>query len=89
VVQAGLALAEQFEHQQWMTFGHEELGVLYLDLLALPEASQHLEQAQALAQEIGSWHWLHAASGFLATTYVLRQDLTRAESILDAALAPD
>jgi len=89
VVQAGLALAEQFEHQQWMTFGHEELGVLYLDLLALPEASQHLEQAQALAQEIGSWHWLHAASGFLASTYVLRQDLTRAESILDAALAPD
>jgi len=89
VVQAGLALSEQFEHQQWMTFGHEELGVLYLDLLALPEALQQLEQALTLAQEIGSWNWLHAVSGFLATAYLLRQDLTRAESILEAALAPD
>jgi DNA-binding CsgD family transcriptional regulator len=88
-VQAGLALAEQVEHQQWMTFGHQELGALYLDLLALPEAVQQLQQALALAQEIGSWHWLHAVSGFLASACLLRQDLTGAESILDAALAPE
>jgi DNA-binding CsgD family transcriptional regulator len=86
---AGLALAEQIEHHEWMTYGYWELGALYLDLLALPQALQQLEQALALAQEIGSWNWIRIISGFLAPTYLLRQDLTRAESILDAALAPD
>jgi hypothetical protein len=36
IAQAGLALAEQIEHRQWMTYGCWELGTLYLDLLALP-----------------------------------------------------
>jgi predicted ATPase/DNA-binding CsgD family transcriptional regulator len=89
VVQAGLALSEQIEHRQWMTFGHWQLGVLYLDLLALPEAQQHLEQALALAHEVGSWNWIRIVSGFLAPAYLLQQDLTKAESILTAALEPD
>ncbi len=89
VVQASLALAEQIEHRQWMTFGHWELGVLYLELLALPEARQHLEQALALAQEIGSRHWIRVVTGFLARVYLLQQDQTSAEAILTAALEPD
>jgi tetratricopeptide (TPR) repeat protein len=89
VVQAGLALAEQIEHRQWMTFGHWELGVLYLELLALPEARQHLEQALALAQEIGSRHWIRVVTGFLARVYLLQHDQTSAEAILTAALEPD
>ncbi len=89
VVQAGLALSEQIEHRQWMTFGHWELGVLYLELLALPEAQQHLEQALALAQEIGSWNFIRIISRFLAPAYLLQQDLTKAETILTAALEPD
>jgi hypothetical protein len=72
-----------------MTYGYWELGVLYLDLLALPQALQQLEQALALAQEVGSWNWIRIISGFLAPTYLQRQELIRAESILDAALAPD
>jgi tetratricopeptide (TPR) repeat protein len=89
VVQASLALAEQIEHRQWMTFGHWELGVLYLELLALPEARQHLEQALALAQEIGSRHWIRVVTGFLARVYLLQHDQTSAEAILTAALEPD
>jgi len=89
VVQASLALAEQIEHRQWMTFGYWEVGVLYLDLLALHEARQHLEQALTLAQEIGSRHWIRIVTGFLALAYLLQQDLTQAESILNAALPPD
>ncbi len=89
VAQAGLALSEQIEHRQWMTFGHWEVGVLYLELLTLPEARQHLEQALALAQEIGSLHWTRVVSGFLARAYLLQEDLTQAESILAAALEPD
>src|SRR5207253_583256 len=52
LVQVSLALSEQIEHRQWMTFGYWELGVLYLELLALPEALQQLEYALALAHEI-------------------------------------
>ncbi len=89
VVQAGLTLAEQIEHRQWMTFGHWELGVHYLELLALPEARQHLEQALALAQEISSRHWIRVVTGFLARVYLLQQDQASAEAILNAALEPD
>src|SRR5205085_4578557 len=72
VVQASLALAEQIEHRQWMTFGYWELGVLYLELLALSEARQHLEQALVMAQEIGSRHWIRVVTGFLARLYLLQ-----------------
>src|SRR5579859_1591552 len=87
--QASLAIAEQIEHVQWITYAHYVLGVHYLDLLALSEARQHLERALALAQEIGSWHWIRIISGFLASASILRQDLIRAETTLNAALPPD
>jgi hypothetical protein len=82
VAQASLAISEQIEHRQWLTAAHWQLGVLYLDLLALPEAQQHLEQALALAQEVGSWNWIRIVSGFLAPAHLLQQDLTKAELIL-------
>jgi DNA-binding CsgD family transcriptional regulator len=89
VAQAGLAFAEQVEHHEWMTFGHEELGELYLDLLALPEAQQQLEQALVLAQKVGSWNWIRIVSGFFAQVLILQRNLARAESILTAALDAD
>jgi DNA-binding CsgD family transcriptional regulator len=89
VAQRGLAIAEEIEHRQWMTAGHRALGALYLDLLALSEAQQHLEQALALAQEVGSWNWIRIISGFLAPAYLLQHDQAAADSILTAALEPD
>jgi len=89
VAQRGLAIAEDIEHRQWMTAGHRALGALYLDLLALSEAQQHLEQALALAQEVGSRYWTRIASGFLALVSLAQHDVTRAESLLNAALGPD
>jgi len=86
---ASLTIAKQIEHRQWLTSAHWQLGVLYLDLLALPEAQQHLEQALTLAHELGSWNWIRIASGFLAPLHLLQEDLTKAESILTAALEPD
>jgi len=88
-VQASLALAEQIEHRQWLTAAHWQLGTLYFDLLTLPEAQQHLEQALSLAHEVGSWNWIRIAAGFLAPAYLHQQDRTKAESILTAALEPD
>jgi DNA-binding CsgD family transcriptional regulator len=89
VAQHGLAIAEEIEHRQWMTAGHRALGALYLDLLALSEAQQHLEQALALAQEVGSWNWVRIISGFLAPVYLLQHDQASVDSILTAELEPD
>ena len=89
LAQASLALSEQIEHRQWLTAAHWQVGVLYFDLLALPEAQHHLEQALALAQEIGSWNWIRIASGFLASAHLLQQDQISTESILSAALEAD
>jgi tetratricopeptide (TPR) repeat protein len=89
MAQAGLALSEQIEHRQWMTFGYWIVGVLSLELLALPEALQQLEHALALAHEVGSWNWIRIVSAFLARAYLLQHDLTKAASILDAAIEPD
>jgi predicted ATPase/DNA-binding CsgD family transcriptional regulator len=89
MAQTSFALAEQIEHRQWLTAAHWQVGVLYLELLALPEASQHLEQALVLAQEVCSWNWIRIVSGFLARAYLLQQDLAKAESILAAALEAD
>jgi DNA-binding CsgD family transcriptional regulator len=89
MAQAGLALAEQIEHRQWITFGYWILGTLYLDLLVLPQARASLEHALALAHEVGSWNWIRIVSGFLAPAYLLQQDLAKADSILTAAIEPD
>jgi predicted ATPase/DNA-binding NarL/FixJ family response regulator len=89
VAQASLALSEQIEHRQWLAAAHMQVGVLYFDLLALPEAKHHLEQALALAHEVGSWNWMRKVSGLLAPVYLLQQDQTSAESILTTALEPD
>jgi DNA-binding CsgD family transcriptional regulator/Flp pilus assembly protein TadD len=89
VAQSGLDIAEDIEHRQWMTAGHRVLGALYLDLLVLSEAQQHLEQALALAQEIGSWFWIRNSSALLASVYIGRSDLAKAEALLTAAPALD
>jgi DNA-binding CsgD family transcriptional regulator len=89
VAQASLALSEQIEHRQWLTAAHMQVGVLYFDLLSLPLAQQQLEQALALAHEIGSWNWMRKVSGLLAPVYLLQHDQISAEAILAAALERD
>jgi DNA-binding CsgD family transcriptional regulator len=84
VARYGLDIAEDIEHRQWMTAGHRVLGALHLDLLALSEAQQHLEQALTLAQEIGSWFWTRNASALLASVCIGLNNLVRAEDLLTA-----
>jgi len=84
--QRGLDIAEEIEHQQWMTAAHCVLGVTYRDLLELSMARQHLEQAMSLANETYSLHWIRSATGHLASTYVLQKELAKAESILNEAI---
>jgi DNA-binding CsgD family transcriptional regulator len=86
--QESLEIAEEIEHRQWITASRCVLGALYCDVLALPTAQEHFEQALALARETGSLVWIRIATGYLASTYILLNDLTRAETVLNAALDP-
>jgi DNA-binding NarL/FixJ family response regulator len=87
-VRAGLDIAEAIEHRQWMTAARCALGATHLDMLDHQEAASPLEEALALAREIGSVHWLRTATGFLASLHVRDGDAQRAESLLDAVLSP-
>jgi DNA-binding CsgD family transcriptional regulator len=86
---AGLAIAEEIEHRQWMTFAHCMLGILHRDLLALLPARQHLERAMELTWMMNSPFWVYNVTELLAATSVLLNDYARAESILNTALALD
>ncbi|HEX9925050.1 MAG TPA: response regulator transcription factor, partial [Anaerolineae bacterium] len=65
------------------------LGVLYLDVLALTPARDHLEQALSLAGDIGSRFFRNLAGGFLLSAWVLAGDLARAGAVFEIAWAPD
>lgn len=88
-LEAGLALAIEIEHQQWQINARLMLGVLYLDLLALPQARAQLEQALALARAIGALYWLRTAAGFLASAYLAIGELAAAEALLAEVLGHD
>ena len=84
----GLRIAEEIDHRQWMTAAHCALGALYRDLLALPQARQHLERALHFAHKISSVTWIRVATGHLASTYVLARELLQAENVLKGAFDP-
>jgi DNA-binding CsgD family transcriptional regulator len=80
--QAGLDIATEIEHEPWTGFAHLLLGILSLDLLALPAARQHLEQSLELAKGMSYLFLLRVASGFLASACIAQQDFARAEAVL-------
>jgi predicted ATPase/DNA-binding CsgD family transcriptional regulator len=89
LAQTALISAEEIEHQQWIAASNLTLGVLYLDMLALPTAQQHLERALALAQQLGSQVFVRLSAGYLALTYIQQRQLGQATTILDTLLASD
>jgi DNA-binding CsgD family transcriptional regulator/tetratricopeptide (TPR) repeat protein len=84
-----LEISEEIEHDQWTVSAHFGLGALYLDLLAMPQARQHLEQAYLIAQELGSSVWIGSVTGYLASICILQADFSRAEALLDVMLSSD
>jgi DNA-binding CsgD family transcriptional regulator len=83
-----LEIAEETEHRQWTTAAHRTLGAIYLDLLALPQARVHLQQALDLARETGSLHWLRISAGGLAIALDRLGDSEEAQAVLQTALDP-
>jgi len=80
-----LAIAEEVEHQQWIAMAHLVLGGIYLDLLALPLAQQHIERSRALAEDSGSTIFAQQAIALLGRTYLLRGQLAATEAVLRPA----
>jgi tetratricopeptide (TPR) repeat protein len=87
--QDSLRLALEIEHHQWTVGAHTAFGAIYIDLLAPEQALQHLDKAQALAEDIGSQFWLWSTVAMRARTHVLQDDLEGAEAILGSLLEPD
>ena len=82
MAERGLSIAEEIGHLQWRAMAHTAFGELYLDMLLLPAARDHLERALELAQEIRSSFWIQLVSGCLAWAYVHDRDLGRAAAVL-------
>lgn len=82
-------VAEEIERRQWMCAAYCALGALHTDMFALPLARQYLEKAHALANEVGSLHWIRCAAGYLASACLLQKETGRADAVLQAALRSD
>jgi tetratricopeptide (TPR) repeat protein len=89
MTELALEISEEIEHSQWTIAAHCVLGALYLEMFALPQARQELEQAFSMAQAIGSSVWIGTVAGYLACEYVLQNDLSKAEVVLDSVLLAD
>jgi DNA-binding CsgD family transcriptional regulator len=87
--QRGFEIAQQIGHRQWMSVAHRVLAKLYLDLLALPAAQDHLEQAVTLANEVGSLYHARVATGHLILLLIFEHEHARAQALLDTALSSD
>lgn len=84
-----LEIAKEIEHRAFETNAHNILGALYLDLLILPEARRHLEQALALAKESKALFYARMVAGYLALTYIRLQEWGRAETLLNDMFNPE
>lgn len=78
----GLEIAQEIEHRQWLCLAHRVLAMLHLDLMALPAARHHLEQALPHANAIGSMFHSGMISGHLILCSLLEQDFAQAETLL-------
>jgi DNA-binding CsgD family transcriptional regulator len=88
-MRASLRIAVEIDHQQWQIYAHLMLGALHLDLLVMPQALEHLEQARMRAQAVGSLYWLRSATSYLASACLLQGEHNRAETLLQEVLEPD
>ncbi len=85
---ASLALAEEIGHRQWSALVRGSLGGYYLDLLAVPLALRHLDEALAAARSVGSAIFAHQWAALLARAWLAQGELDRADAILAPALGP-
>ena len=86
---AGLRIAEEIEHRQWIAAALCSLGALYVDVLLPERARPLLERALELARELGSLVWAPYATARLAQAFTLEGDFAKASAVLAPELRPD
>jgi tetratricopeptide (TPR) repeat protein/DNA-binding CsgD family transcriptional regulator len=86
---SSLDITEEITDYPWMFLANHALGTLYLDLLDLNQARQHLDRALAIARGMNSLYWVRNATGSLASTCILQGEYDRAEALLREASDPD
>jgi DNA-binding CsgD family transcriptional regulator len=86
---AGLAIAEDIEHHQWLIASRLALAGLYLELNAATLAQAELDRADAIADAVGSAYWTRMLTAFRAGAAVMQGDLGRADTLIQQLAAPD
>jgi DNA-binding CsgD family transcriptional regulator/Flp pilus assembly protein TadD len=86
---AGLRIAEEIDHRQWIAASLCSLGVLYVDVLLPERARPLLERGLALARELGSLVWASYATARLAQAFTLERDFAKAAAVLEDELRAD
>ena len=89
VVRQGVTIADEIEHLQWMAGSRWTLGAILLDILNYTRAREQLAEAHAFARAGGSIHWTAVTAGLLSIAYLGEGDISRAETVLAAALSED
>jgi DNA-binding CsgD family transcriptional regulator/tetratricopeptide (TPR) repeat protein len=85
---AGLALATQIDHRQWMAGAQVTLGRVFLDMFALADAEHALAAALDLAREVNSDNFMGISAAGLANTYLAQRRLNEASALLQTRIRP-
>jgi DNA-binding NarL/FixJ family response regulator len=80
---AGLAIAEEIDHHEWMICGYFLLGEVALNQLDIAAARDWLQRSVALARETSAPHFLHISAGWLARCHLVADDCASARQVLD------
>lgn len=86
--EAGLRIAEEIGHRQWVVGAKYALAELYRDLLAFERARELMEMSVPEARAIGSGHWTCVTASTLGSILIAQGHLDEAEAVFDAALPP-
>jgi tetratricopeptide (TPR) repeat protein len=87
--QSSLDIATQIGNHENAVASHTALGILYTEVLAPRRATQHLEGALALAEEVRSSVLICWVRGELAMAYRVLGDWAQAQACLDAVLSAE
>jgi DNA-binding NarL/FixJ family response regulator len=80
--EAGLRLAVEIGHEQWMTGARYHLGRLAVSMFNAHSAREHLLEGVRLARAVGSAWWLGNTASYLALAYLQDHDAKAAAEVL-------
>ena len=87
MAQAGVGLAADIQHGEWVVATQFALGMLYAELCAYELAREQLETVLELALQLRSPQWVYLASGALAGAQLLVEDFAATQRCLEAVVS--